>query len=101
MRRPMLNNSEAGQNVYDPFLGSGTTLIAAQSCGRICFTVELDPRYVDVAVRRWQALTGETAVLLPGTRPFDEIATERLAGGEQANSTTSPPTSPEDGAQHD
>jgi DNA modification methylase len=101
MRRPMLNNSDPGQNIYDPFLGSGTTLIAAQSCGRICFTVELDPRYVDVAVRRWQAFTGETAVLLSGTRPFDEIATERLAGGEQANSTTSPPTSPEDGAQHD
>jgi DNA modification methylase len=101
MRRPMLNNSDPGQNIYDPFLGSGTTLIAAQSCGRVCFAVELDPRYVDVAVRRWQAFTGETAVLSPGTRPFDEIATERLAGGELGSSTTSPAISPEDGPGHD
>src|SRR3954469_14351322 len=50
MRRPMLNNSSAGQAIYEPFLGSGTTLIAAQSSGRICFGIELDPLYVDIAV---------------------------------------------------
>ena len=43
MRRPMLNNSSPGQAIYEPFLGSGTTLIAAQSCGRVCFGIEIDP----------------------------------------------------------
>jgi len=52
MRRPMLNNSSLGQAIYEPFLGSGTTLIAAQSCGRVCFGIEIDPLFVDVAIRR-------------------------------------------------
>ena len=60
MRRPMLNNSDPGQAVYEPFLGSGTTLIAAQSTGRVCYGVEIDPLFVDVVIRRWQAFTGET-----------------------------------------
>src|SRR5258705_1676083 len=58
MRRPMLNNSEAGDAVYEPFSGSGTTLIAAQAAGRTFFGVGIDPLYVDVAIRRWQAFTG-------------------------------------------
>ena len=62
MRRPMLNNSNPGQAVYDPFLGSGTTLIAAETTGRVCLGMELEPRYVDVAVRRWQAFTGMDCV---------------------------------------
>src|SRR6185437_9337183 len=62
MRRPMLNNSNPGQAIYEPFLGSGTTLIAAQSTGRVCLAIELDPRFVDLAIRRWQAFTGEEAV---------------------------------------
>ena len=90
MRRPMLNNSDPGQAVYDPFLGSGTTLIAAETTGRVCLAIELDPLYVDVAVRRWQSFTGETATLLTDPRPFDEIATERLAGNEQASPQASP-----------
>ena len=61
MRRPMLNNSSRGQAIYEPFLGSGTTLIAAQSCGRICFGIEIDPLFVDLAIRRWQTFTGEKA----------------------------------------
>jgi DNA modification methylase len=61
MRRPMLNNSSPGQAIYEPFLGSGTTLIAAQSCGRVCFGIEIDPLFVDVVIRRWQAFTGEMA----------------------------------------
>lgn len=64
MRRPMLNNSEKDDCVYEPFMGSGTTLIAAQTIGRICLGIELNPAYVDVAIRRWQAFTGETAVLV-------------------------------------
>ena len=63
MRRPMLNNSEPGEAVYEPFLGSGTTLIAAETTGRVCLGIELDPLYVDVAVRRWQAFTGKAATL--------------------------------------
>ena len=59
MRRPMLNNSSPGQAVYEPFSGSGTSIIAAETCGRISLSMELDPAYVDVAVLRWQAFTGE------------------------------------------
>ena len=62
MRRPILNNSDPGQTVYEPFLGSGTTLIAAQSTGRVCYGVEIDPVFIDVVIRRWQAFTGERAV---------------------------------------
>jgi DNA modification methylase len=80
MRRPMLNNSERGQSVYDPFLGSGTTLIAAETTGRVCFAVELDPLYVDVAVRRWQSFTGNAAILLADDRTFDAVAAERSLG---------------------
>ena len=59
MRRPMLNNSSPGQAVYEPFSGSGTSIIAAETCGRISLSMELDPAYVDVAVLRWQAFTGQ------------------------------------------
>jgi DNA modification methylase len=77
MRRPILNNSATGDAVYDPFLGSGTTLIAAEVTGRRCHGLEIDPRYVDVAVRRWQDLTGRRAVLVEDGQVFDEIASAR------------------------
>jgi DNA modification methylase len=73
MRRPILNNTSPGDLVYEPFLGSGTTLIAAESCGRVCRAVELSPLYVDVAIRRWQAFTGNKAVRESDGRSFDEI----------------------------
>ena len=79
MRRPILNNSSPGQAVYEPFMGSGTTLIAAETTGRACHGIELNPAYVDVAVERWQQLTGETATLEGDGRSFDEIADEREA----------------------
>jgi hypothetical protein len=89
MRRPMLNNSMPGEAVYEPFLGSGTTLIAAQTSGRSCFAIELDPLYVDVAIRRWQAFTGEKATLFADDRTFDAVAAERAptqdAGLEAGN----------------
>jgi DNA modification methylase len=87
MRRPMVNNSDPGQAVYEPFLGSGTTLIAAETIGRICLAVELEARYADVAVRRWQAFTGKPAVLESTGRRFDEVAAERgaSAAGCQGN----------------
>jgi len=77
MRRPMLNNSAPGQPVYEPFSGSGTSLIAAETCGRISLSMELDPAYVDVAVTRWQAFTGESATLAGDGRSFAEIRAER------------------------
>jgi len=58
---PMLQHLEAGGLAYEPFLGSGTCLIAAERTGRICWGMELDPRYIDVAVRRWEAFTGQKA----------------------------------------
>ena len=77
MRRPILNNSVRGDIIYDPFLGSGTTLVAAHSTERICFGLDIDPRYIDVAVQRWQKLTGQVAVLAADGRTFDQIAAER------------------------
>ncbi len=77
MRRPILNNSSPGQAVYEPFLGSGTTLIAAETVKRSALAMELDPAYVDVAVRRWEAFTGREAVLGCDGRSFAEVARER------------------------
>jgi DNA modification methylase len=74
MRRPILNNTSPGAAIYEPFLGSGTTLIAAETANRTCFAVELSPAYVDVAVRRWQGFTGRKATLLADGRLFDDIA---------------------------
>ncbi len=66
-----------GQAIYDPFVGSGTTIIAAETCGRACHAIELNPVYVDVAVRRWQAFTGTVATLEGNGASFAEIAAER------------------------
>ncbi|MFZ6762225.1 site-specific DNA-methyltransferase [Pseudoroseomonas sp. WGS1072] len=77
MRRPIENNSSAGQAIYEPFCGSGTTLIAAEMTGRSCHALELDPAYVDVAVLRWQAFTGQQALLEGDGRGFAEIASTR------------------------
>ena len=74
MRRPIVNNTSPGDAVYEPFLGSGTTLIAAETVGRICLAVELSPAYVDVAVRRWQAFTGRKAIRLSEGRGVDETS---------------------------
>ena len=77
MRRPILNHLRRVELVYDPFLGSGTTLAAAELTERICYGMELDPKYVDVVVERWQQLTGKQATLEGDGRRFDEIADER------------------------
>jgi DNA modification methylase len=76
MRRPILNNSCAGDPVYDPFLGSGTTLIAAQTSGRGCVGLEIDPAYVDVAVQRWQSFTGKQAVRVSDGLAFGSVPPE-------------------------
>jgi DNA modification methylase len=63
--------------VLDPFVGSGTTLLAAEKTGRIGRAIELDPHYVDIAIRRWQAVTGRSAIHLDSGRTFDELAASR------------------------
>lgn len=65
-----------GDIVLDPFLGSGTALIAAEQTHRSCFGIELDPSYVDVCIRRWQQLTGKDAVLAATGQTFNEMALE-------------------------
>ena len=82
MRRPMLNNSEPNDIIYEPFSGSGTTIIAAESCRRRCFAVELSPEYVDMAVMRWQDYTDRKAILEGDGRTFEEIAILRGASDE-------------------
>jgi DNA modification methylase len=77
MQRPIENNTNPGQGVYEPFAGSGTTIIAAEICGRACHAIELSPLYVDVAIRRWQAFTGQIALLEGKGRSFAEIADQR------------------------
>jgi DNA modification methylase len=74
MRRPIDNNSRPGQAIYDPFLGSGTSLIAAEMTGRVCYGLELNPAYVDVVVRRWQVFTGRAATHQASGQTFDERA---------------------------
>jgi DNA modification methylase len=60
------NSTASGDAVYDPFVGSGTTLIAAETLGRRCYAMEIDPRYVQVALERWQNFTGRTAERIDG-----------------------------------
>lgn len=82
MRRPMLNNSAPGQTIYDPFCGSGTTLIAAEMTGRICLAVELNPAYCDVIVLRWEKLTGKPARLEAAGCSFAEAGRGRRQKAE-------------------
>jgi DNA modification methylase len=73
MLRPIQNNSQAGDAVYEPFSGSGTTIIACEKSARRCYAMELNPAYVDIAVRRWQQFTGKRATLEATGEPFPEV----------------------------
>lgn len=73
----LLDVSRRGDLVLDAFLGSGTTLIAAEKCGRVCRAIELDPRFVDVAILRWEELTGEEAVHAASGETFAVVAEHR------------------------
>jgi DNA modification methylase len=79
MRRPMINNSRRGDAIYEPFAGSGSTLIAAESIGRVCLAMEIDPRYCDVIIERFQRHTGITATLAGSDRTFEALRAERIA----------------------
>ncbi len=74
VERAIQNSSRKGDLVFDPFGGSGTTLIAAETTGRVCHGIELNPAYVDVAVERWQQFTGQTATLDGTDQTFAELA---------------------------
>lgn len=81
MRRPIQNNSAPGQAVYEPFCGSGTTLIAAEQTRRACYAMEIEATYVDMALRRWQAFTGKEATLASSGESFADVEAARVAAG--------------------
>lgn len=87
MKRPIENNSSPGQAVYEPFSGSGTTIIAAEMTGRVCHAIEIDPAYCDLAVQRWMNFTGQQASLQATGHSFAEVQASRSAA-------TSPPIKP-------
>ena len=73
MQRPIEKNSSPGQAIYEPFSGSGTTIIAGETTGRHVYAIELNPAYVDVAVVRWQNFTGQKAIHEATGKTFDEM----------------------------
>jgi DNA modification methylase len=75
----ILDSTARGDIVLDGFLGSGTTLIAAERTGRRCYGLELDPAYADTIIRRWQGLTGGAAYHAASGRSFDDLAREAEA----------------------
>jgi DNA modification methylase len=77
MRRPILNHTRHGDSVYDPFLGSGTTLIAAEQTERVCCGMDIDARYVDVAVQRWEKFSGGQAQLSRSGETFQQLRAVR------------------------
>lgn len=82
MKRPIENNSKPGEFVYEPFCGSGTTLIAAEMTGRAALCVEISPNYVDMAIRRWQLFSGKQATLQGTKKTFGQIAEDRVGRRE-------------------
>jgi len=78
----ILDCSARGDVVLDPFLGSGSTLLAAERVGRIFRGMELDPLYVDVAIRRWQNFTGDSAIHAATQNRFDDVIVDEAANGQ-------------------
>jgi DNA modification methylase len=78
MRKPILNHTRRGEAVYDPFLGSGTTLIAAEMTERVCYGVELDPKFVDVICQRFMTFSDKPVTLEGDGRTFEQIKAARL-----------------------
>jgi DNA modification methylase len=73
----IMDASNRGDIVLDGFLGSGTTLLAAEKTGRVAYGIEIDPKYVDVAIRRWQDRTGKSAVHSVTGATFDEMVADQ------------------------
>lgn len=84
----ILDVTAKGQIVLDAFLGSGTTLVAAEQTGRRCFAIEYEPRFVDVAIHRWARLTGGEAVLQETGETYAQVRARRFADREQSSDTT-------------
>jgi DNA modification methylase len=66
--------------VYDPFVGAGTTIIAAETTKRIAYAMDIDPVYVDLAIERWQQFTGQKAVLAETQETFEHVGIRRHGG---------------------
>jgi len=96
LKDALLDLSNRGDIVLDPFLGSGSTLIAAESTSRVCRGIELDPLYVDVIVRRCEVASGKAATFAETGESFHELAARR----EREASTSGPPEG-ESSAQND
>ena len=77
IERMLLNSTGRNHTVLDPFLGSGSTLIACEKHGRRCFGTELDPRYVDVILKRWSTVTGKEPLLHDDGRSLSEVGKDR------------------------
>ncbi|MDR0363506.1 MAG: DNA modification methylase [Bacteroidales bacterium] len=74
VKQAVSNSSKIGDIVLDPFCGSGTTIIACEKTSRCAYCIELEPKYVDVAIRRWQKLTKQNAILEATGKTFEEVA---------------------------
>jgi DNA modification methylase len=83
IERAIKNSSQKGDSVLDPFGGSGTTLIAAEHLNRKAFLIEIEPRYVDVTIQRWQNLTGKQAILERTGEKFDDLQEAAEHAGDQ------------------
>jgi len=92
--RPIRKHTRPGDVCYEPFSGSGSQLIAAEQLGRCCFGMELEPVFVDVAVRRWQNATGQPARLIGDGRTWVEIAQDRGVSTEPAPPCPPAPSTP-------
>jgi DNA modification methylase len=77
----LLDCSARGEIVLDSFLGAGSTLLAAERIGRICYGMEIEGRYIDLAIRRWQKLTGEHAQHAETAVFFDHLACDEMSRG--------------------
>jgi DNA modification methylase len=86
----ILDVTNRGDVVLDPFVGSGTTLVAAETTGRQCRAMEIDGIYCDVTIRRWQALTGKEAILEETGETFVAVAARRAEGRERPSRRTIP-----------
>jgi len=89
MKRPMENNSRKGDAVYDPFVGSGTTIIAAEMTGRKALAIEIDPTYVQVAIERWQTFTSKLATC--DGKTLEQVAAARRKGKANGSKRKHPP----------
>jgi len=96
IERAVLNSTRRGESVLDPFAGSGSTLIACEKTGRAARLIELEPRYCDVIINRWQEFTGREAIHGATEETFAQVAAQRLAAGDSAS--FAPPSEPTAGA---